>query len=293
MSAIIEQPTIEQPVTEQSTIEQVLDAVRTHWQMYPVAAWQDGSVSGQLLGSVVKSPQLGNERTVLLYLPASYGSGERRYPVIYLQDGQNLFDPATAFGGNTWMVGETMTLLASEGLEAIVVAPYNMEKTRIQEYNPFPQWRHGRGAAFVEFVADTLKPIVDHDFRTLGEAEHTTIGGSSMGGLISLYAFCTRPDVFGGALVMSPSLWVAHGAAYQVAREQLNPHGRLYIDNGTRESSAHPLAALAIEKGYQEGANLLYVQGKGERHTEPAWARRLPDALRFLLRGPQEVKQAA
>ena len=175
--------------------------------------------AGKLLGSVVKSPQLGNERIVLLYLPASYGEGNKRYAVVYLQDGQNLFDPSTAFGGETWQAGETMALLAGEVLEAIVVAPYHMGTQRIQEYNPFSQWRSGRGAAFVEFLAETLKPIVDHDFRTLRDAANTIIGGSSMGGLISLYAYCVRPDVFGRAMIMSPSLWVANGAAYAVARK--------------------------------------------------------------------------
>jgi predicted alpha/beta superfamily hydrolase len=266
-----------------SSLEQVLDGVRTHWVPYPMAAWEGTKVSGQLLASVVKSPQLGNERTVLLYLPASYDKGNKRYPVVYLQDGQNLFDPLTAFGGNTWQVAEAMTLLAAEACEAIVVAPYHMETQRIQEYNPFSHWRGGRGAEYVGFVAETLKPIVDHDFRTLGNAANTVIGGSSMGGLISLYAYCVRPDTFGMAMVMSPSLWVANGAAYGVARDKLAPGGKLYIDNGTRESSAQPLAALATERGYVEGIDLLYVQGKGHRHTEPAWARRLPGALRFLL----------
>lgn len=268
---------------EDSSLEQVLDGVRTRWAPYPVGAWQGAAIGGQLLASIVRSPQLGNERTVLLYLPASYDSGQKRYPVVYLQDGQNLFDPATAFGGKTWRVGEAMAVLAAEGREAIVVAPYHMEAQRIEEYNPFAHWRHGRGAAYVEFVAETLKPIIDHDFRTVPDAGGTTIGGSSMGGLISLYAYCVRPDVFGGAMVMSPSLWVANGAVYGVVREQLVRGGRLYVDNGTRESSAQPLAALAVEKGYVEGADLLYVQGKGDRHTEPAWARRLPKALRFLL----------
>jgi predicted alpha/beta superfamily hydrolase len=248
-----------------------------------VEAWQEGGVTGQLLGSLVTSPQLGSERTVLVYLPASYDAGERRYPVVYLQDGQNMFDPLTAFGGNTWQVGETMTLLASESIEAIVVAPYNMEKQRIEEYNPFAHWRGGRGTSYVEFVADTLKPIIDHDFRTLSDPEHTVIGGSSMGGLISLCAFCVRRDVFGGAIVMSPSLWVANGAAYRVAHEKLYPGGKLYIDNGTRESSAQPLVAVALEKGYRHSNDLCYVQGRGERHTETAWARRLPGALRFVL----------
>jgi predicted alpha/beta superfamily hydrolase len=271
-------------VIENNEWDGALGRVRTHWRPYLVEAWQAGDVSGKLLGSVVKSPQLGNERTVLLYLPASYDEGDKRYPVIYLQDGQNLFDPSTAFCGQTWQAGETMTQLAGEGIEAIVVAPYHLGTERIREYNPFPQWRHGRGEPYAAFLADTLKPIIDHDFRTLSDAPHTWVGGSSMGGLISLYAYCMRPHVFGGALVMSPSLWVANGAAYELARARLEPGGRLYIDNGTRESSAQPLAMLALEKGYCEGADLLYVQGKGDRHTEPAWARRLPDALRFLLR---------
>ena len=266
-------------------LEEVLDEVRTHWRPYPVERWQANGVSGQLLGSMVRSPQLRNERTVLLYLPASYDEGDRRYPVIYLQDGQNLFDSNTAFGGQTWQVGETMTTLAQEGIEAIVVAPYHGEGQRICEYNPFAEWRDGCGDLYVQFLAETLKRLVDHDFRTVVGPAHTVIGGSSMGGLISLYAHCARPDVFGRALVMSPSLWVANGAAYALAREKLRLGGRLYIDNGTREMSARPLAALAQEQGFRQGEDLLYVQGKGHRHTETAWARRLPDALRWILTG--------
>ncbi|MFN8468235.1 MAG: alpha/beta hydrolase-fold protein, partial [Caldilineaceae bacterium] len=98
---------------EGSSLEQVLDGVRTRWARYPVAAWQEAGISGQLLASVVRSPQLGNERTVLLYLPASYDTGQKRYPVVYMQDGQNLFDPATAFGGKTWRAGAAMTQLAA------------------------------------------------------------------------------------------------------------------------------------------------------------------------------------
>ena len=248
-----------------------------------VAAWQEAGISGQLLASVVRSPQLSNKRTVLLYLPATYNTGHKRYPVIYLQDGQNLFDPTTAFGGKTWRAGEAMTLLAAAGMDAIVVAPYHMEAQRIEEYNPFAHWRHGRGAAYVEFVAETLKPIIDHDWRTVPDAGGTVIGGSSMGGLISLYAYCVRRDVFGGAMVMSPSLWVANGAIYGVVA---NSWCRVAGSTSTtaRASSAQPLAALAVEKGYVDGADLLYVQGKGDRHTEGAWARRLPRALRFFWR---------
>jgi predicted alpha/beta superfamily hydrolase len=275
------------------SLEQGLGGVRMPWVRYPVASWHEGEVSGQLLGSSVKSPQLGNERSVLLYLPASYDEGKKRYPVVYLQDGQNLFDSTTAFGGRTWQVGETMTRLAGEAIEAIVVAPFHMERERIQEYNPFSEWRNGRGLSFIAFVEETLKRIVDHDFRTLGDAANTMIGGSSMGALISLYAYCMRPETFGGAMVMSPSLWVANGATYKLAREKLRPRGKLYIDNGTRESSAQPLAALAIDNGYREGIDLSYVQAKGERHTEAAWARRLPGALRFLLTSGSALTEQA
>ncbi len=261
----------------------ISDSLRTPWEQYPSTAWQAGALGGQLLASRIDSPQLGYPRTVLLYLPTGYEDGEQRYPVVYMQDGQNLFDPAAAFGGQTWQVGKTMAQLAGEGLEAIIVAPYHMESRRIQEYNPFPHWQQGVGSLYSAFLTDTLKPLIDHDFRTLVSAQHTVIAGSSMGGLISLYTYCMRPDVFGRAAVMSPSLWVAQGAIYAVVREKLKPGGKLYLDNGTRESSAQPMAALLRQKGYRPGEDFLYVHGRGERHTESAWARRLPGALRFLL----------
>lgn len=255
------------------------------WRPYPpIPGWAEAGITGTLFVTEVDSPQLGRQRQVTVYLPASY-DGERRYSVLYLQDGQNLYDPAVAFGGQTWRVGETLTRLAADKLEAIVVAPYHGDQHRIQEYNPFPQWRHGQGEAYVQFLVDTLKPRIDHDFHTEPGPQATVIAGSSMGGLISLYALLTRPDVFGRAGAMSPSLWVAHGAIYQaVLKRGRVPGARLYVDNGTREPSAQPLVDLLLAQGYQPGADLLYVSGRGHRHTESAWARRLPGALRFLLR---------
>ena len=169
MNAIIENveqsthsdPPSETPSDAHGELAAVLDGVRTHWQPYPIEAWQAGGVSGQLLGSVVRSPQLGNERTVLLYLPASYDSGDRRYPVIYLQDGQNMFDPRTAFGGQTWHVGETMTRLANEGIEAIVVAAYHTEKQRICDVefrtlmNPGETYGYGEGETGLTIICDS------------------------------------------------------------------------------------------------------------------------------------------
>jgi predicted alpha/beta superfamily hydrolase len=231
------------------------------------------------------SPQLDNQRDILVCLPASYAAGDRRYPVLYMHDGQNLFDRATGFAGQEWQVDETMQTLAQEGLEAIVVGIHHAGEQRLLEYNPFaaPPRCGGR---YLEFLVDTVKPVIDRDFRTLPGRAHTGILGSSMGGLISLYAFFHRPDVFGLSGVMSPSLWVNRFAIFQFVREAPATPGRIYVDNGTREGTAEGLRDLLLGKGYhldQGAPTLMYVRDDGGEHTEAAWARRLPGALRFLL----------
>ncbi len=230
------------------------------------------------------SPQLRNERDIVLWLPASYYHGHRRYPVIYMQDGQNLFDPATGFGGQTWHVGETMQALGREGIEAIVVGIQHMGEQRIVEYNPFPYRHPGRGEQYVEFVVETLKPIVDRDFRTVPGREHTGILGSSMGGLISVYAFFHPSHAFGFAGAMSPAFWYSGGAIYEYVERARFAGGKIYLDNGSRENSAWQMYMLLRGKGYERGTELFYVRERGASHHESAWARRLPRALRWLLR---------
>jgi predicted alpha/beta superfamily hydrolase len=250
------------------------------------------------------SPQLHNRRKLYAYLPPSYASGERRYPVIYMQDGQNLFDESLSYAGE-WQVDETMEALSREGIEAIVVGVPNAGVRRIDEYSPFKDARlrrGGRGDWYAAFVANTVKPLIDRDFRTLPEREHTGIFGSSMGGLISLYAFFSRPDVFGFAGVMSPSLWFAQEAILQYVRQAQAEPGLIYFDLGTHEGgdtrpahhpphrytsryldSARHMRDLLGQKGYRLGHNLRYDEEEEATHNEAAWARRLPDALRFLL----------
>lgn len=250
------------------------------------------------------SPQLSNHRDILVYLPKSYKASQRRYPVLYMHDGQNLFDAATSFAGE-WRVDETLKELAGQGIEAIVVGISNIGARRYQEYIPFPSpdLPDAAGDQYVAFVADTLKPIIDRDFRTQPGREHTGIMGSSLGGLISLYAFFRRPDVFGLVGAVSPSLrWGNEGIFPFVEAARFVP-GRVYLDVGTAEG-AKPAAgmpslpfsptgyvqqvrrmnALLVQKGYCPGENLLYVEEKGGIHHESAWARRLPNALQFLLR---------
>jgi predicted alpha/beta superfamily hydrolase len=239
----------------------------------------------------LRSPQLRNRRTIDVYLPPSYAEdARRRFPVAYLQDGQNLSDPATAFGGKTWQLASALDTLASKGLEALVVGIHNTGSARLAEYSPFPDARHGggRGERYAQFLERTVKPRIDARYRTRKDRQATFVGGSSMGGLISLYAFFSRPTLFGGAIVMSPSIWF--GAQRILAFVEAAPvaSGRVYLDVGTEEGAgtlrdARALARILRAKGFGRG-RLKYVEASGHRHTEPDWADRLPYALEFLLR---------
>jgi predicted alpha/beta superfamily hydrolase len=265
-----------------------------------VPTWKDypgESVVGTLkvLEDVV-SPQLSNRRDLLVLLPPSWPEAGRRWPVVYMQDGQNLFDAATSFAGE-WGVGETMQALSTESVEAIVVGIPNTGKHRLDEYSPFPDPGHGggKGDAYLDFLVSTVKPLVDAEFPTDPAREATGILGSSMGGLISLHAFFSRSETFGFCGAMSPAFWFAKGAILDAVRRAPRAPGRIYLDTGTRElgrarfwrlarrSSVSEMYAILRHKGYVEGVDLRYVEEKDGEHNEAAWRRRLPGALRFLL----------
>jgi len=264
------------------------------WLDYPREAGVGHTVVGTV--KVLKglwSPQLHNRRDILVYLPPSYGVRERRYPVIYMQDGQNLFDEATSYAGE-WCVDETMEALSKEGIEAIVVGVPNQGASRLDEYSPFAD-RHangGQGDSYLAFLVRTLKPRIDRDFRTLPGRAHTTIMGSSMGGLISLYAAFRYAGTFGAAGVMSPSIWFADRAILSYVRKALFVPGKIYMDMGLSEShgmvsDARRMRTLLCQKGYRLGHDLLYIEERHGRHTESAWAGRLPTALHFLILHPR------
>lgn len=274
------------------------------WQKYrDLKRGMEHTVSGDVrVLSELYSPQLHNRREILVYLPPSYSQGERRYPVVYMHDGQNLFDAATSFAGE-WGVDETLEELSREGIEAIVVGIPNLGAERLKEYSPFVDRRHGGGLGdlYVDFIADTLKPVIDSTFRTRPERAHTGIFGSSMGGLISLYAFFQRPETFGFVGAMSPAFWFAGGAILPYIRHAQPNQGKVYLDVGEKESPAarrrwweipllaslrkshcERVASLLERKGCDE-EHLRFVVDPAGEHNEAAWRRRLPDALRFLL----------
>jgi predicted alpha/beta superfamily hydrolase len=236
----------------------------------------------------VHSPQLANERRILVYLPDDYETSQLRYPVIYMHDGQNLFDPQTSYAGE-WGVDDALAALGDEGLAAIVVGIPNMGDRRLAEYSPFPDARLGGGDGedYLAFIADTLKPLIDRDFRTLPDRKYTGIAGSSMGGLISLYGFFHRPETFGFAGVMSPSLWFARGAIFGYLEDAPFVPGRIHLCVGTSEGpgmlkNAQLLHDLLRRKGYRLERTLQYIETDADHH-ESAWGARLPAVFQFLL----------
>lgn len=258
----------------------------------PVAPADLPGVVGTLhvLGPI-RSEALDTERPVYVWVPESYErEPDRQYAVIYMQDGQNLFSDALAFG-QEWQVDEHLARLGALGLEAIVVGIPNGEAARLDEYSPFTdaEGRGGRGDAYLRFVIDELMPAVAARYRVAHTRETTGILGSSMGALISLYAFLTRPDVFGFVGAMSPALWFADAAILGTARDAaLDGTGRIYLDIGTEEGDTHvghvhELHRILLEQGYRQGETLFYVEEDHAEHTEAAWAHRLRTALYFLL----------
>ena len=236
------------------------------------------------------SPQLRNWRGVDVYLPESYDAGRRRYPVVYMQDGQNLSDPAIAFLGNTWRLDQGLPWLAERGIEPIVVGIHNTGTERLAEYSPFADARHGGGGGdrYARFLIDTVKTRIDANYRTKKDRASTVVAGSSMGGLISLYAFFRRPSPFGGVAVISPSVWFGGREILAFVQRSRLTRGRIYLDVGTNEGprtlrDARTLNRVLRRKGYK-GDSLWYLEAQGHQHREADWAWRLPQALEFLLR---------
>lgn len=241
------------------------------------------------------SPQLRNTRGIDVYLPDGYG-GRRRHPVVYMQDGQNLSDPAIAFAGRTWQLHEVLQRIAAKHIRPIVVGVHHAGERRLAEYSPFPDSRHGGGDGdrYVRFLMNTLKPRIDASYRTRRERNQTAIAGSSMGALIALYAFFRRPSAFGLVAALSPSIWFADRRILEYVDSARITHGRIYLDTGTEEGTgtlrdARALARLLRRKGYRRRTTLRYVEASGHHHEESDWAARLPGALAFLLQQPRSA----
>src|SRR5262249_53672230 len=217
-----------------------------------------------------------------------------RYPVLYMQDGQNLFDPATAFvKGKDWSLGETLEELVDAGaIEPIlVVAVSNAGTQRIDEYTPTldaTRKAGGKADRYLRLLTDELKPFVDARYRTRPEPEATGLGGSSLGALASLYVGLRRPDVFGKLALLSPSVWWDGETIVKMVNAlPRKPPLSIWLDMGTNEGAeglagARRLRDALESKGWAEGRDLAYLEVRGARHDEEAWGRRAGRVLRFL-----------
>ncbi len=244
------------------------------------------------------SPQLNNSRDITLYLPPSYNENTaKRYPVLYMHDGQNLFDPATAPNGVDWGVEQSFDQLIGQGevREAIVVGIDNTPD-RISEYTPTvdPTYGGGNADAYLDFIQQTLKPYIDSHYRTLTDAPDTMMMGSSLGGLLSCYAGLTRSTVYGAVGCMSSSFWWDNESfTHTVQAYQSKKPVRIYLDvggNDDGEAQTETFRDALVADGWVSGDDMLYVFDPNGSHNEASWASRLPGALEFLLPATGEIQ---
>ena len=261
------------------------------WQPYPPA---DSDQPHTVTGDVRLTQNIAgfglSARDIYVYLPPGYARSRKRYPVLYMQDGQNIFDDVLSFVGE-WGCDEAAEALAQQGLPGIIVGIPNAGEDRMSEYSPWSReskrWGNlvGKGDLYLDFVTHTVKPLIDTSFRTLLAAKDTGIGGSSLGGLIALYATLTRPNEFGFGMALSPSIWFSFGKLFTLARKAKPGTARIYMDMGQREgqggmlSDARQMHTLLRAREF----DVAYIEDAKGIHNESSWQRRFPAALKWFL----------
>ena len=268
-----------------------------------VAAQRAHTLTGDIrLHKDFHSKILNNDRDVIVYLPPGYDKDKQRhYSVLYLHDGQNLFDGATSFiPGQEWRVDEAAgVLIASGKIEPlIIVGVYNTGKDRIDEYTPVAEPKYkagGKADLYGRLLVEELKPFIDKTYRTRKGAADTGLGGSSLGGLVSMYLALKYPNVFGRVAVVSPSVWWGNNQiVHQVEALPKKPPLRIWLDIGTKEGGnaeeakhtvdgARLLKNALVKKGWKLEKDLKYFEAQGAEHNERAWAARVEQILEFLF----------
>jgi predicted alpha/beta superfamily hydrolase len=239
---------------------------------------------------------LSSRRDVVVYVPPGYGESNVRYPVLYMQDGQNLFDPATAFGGQDWGAGTTADTMIAKGeiVPLLIVGVHHTGVRRVSEYTPTRDRKlrkGGKADRYAQMLARELKPFIDREYRTLKAAEHTGVGGSSLGALASLVVGLEYPRVFGKLALLSPSVWWDQRTILErVRRFGGRTRPRTWLDTGTAEGDnpaqtvedARALRDALLAKSWREGETLKYYEFEGAQHSEAAWAARFGAVLLYL-----------
>ncbi len=263
---------------------------------------EGSSIVGDLRLHDFPSRIFHNKRMLRVWLPRGYDLPEnsgQRYPVFYLNDGQNLFERATSFAGIEWQVDETAERLIREGVipPTIFVGIDNTGLERLKEYLPYrsvnPLVLRPQGRKYPKFLVDEVLPFVSQNYRIAKGPENTALGGSSLGGLISLYVAMAAPGVFSRVLLESPSLWVANRQILRDARRFRQWPQKIFLATGTREAGREDKDRETVEnvrelervlrRAGMDDRRLRVEVADGGTHSEGAWAARFPDALRFLF----------
>ena len=273
-----------------------------------VLSWEDlGNSSGNttltyntyILSEDFEIPQLNRTRRLLIYLPPNYETTDHTYPVMYMQDGQNLFDQYTSFSGE-WEVDESLNTIFDNGDDGIIIVGIdNGGEHRIDEYTPWthPEYGGGEGDAYVDFIVDNLKPFIDSNFRTKTDRLNTGIMGSSLGGLISFYAAIEHQDVFSKAGIFSPSFWFSDQVYTHVENTGKQHDMKFYLLGGEQESATliqelETMQTTLLNAGFQASEVLLHTHSDGQ-HSEWFWNREFPDAYIWLFNDIVNTTQEA
>jgi predicted alpha/beta superfamily hydrolase len=252
-----------------------------------------------LLAPQLEIPGLNRQRQVRLYLPPGYAASGKRYPVLYMHDGQNLFDDATAYAGE-WKIDETLDTLSKAGqLDLIVVGIDNGQEHRMTELNAWHNPRFGpaaEGREYMDFIVKVVKPLIDRSYRTLPDRANTAIMGSSMGGLASHYAIAQYPEVFSKAGVFSPAYWTAQPSFDFVAARPVPKDARIFMLMGEKEGDSmvpdvERMASVVRKSGHPE-RNMVLKIVPGAQHNEGFWSSEFREAVLWLF-APEASSQAA
>ena len=249
-----------------------------------------------------RSEVLGNERNLIVYLPEAYDrEPDRRFPVLYMHDGQNIFDRATSAFGREWGVDETaQALIRSNKVEPLIIVGIYTEANRVDELTDTHSKKYGAGGKaplYANFLVDEVKPFIDKTYRTKPDRENTGVGGSSLGGLVSLFLVERYPEVFSRCAAVSPALMWSDGALVQrwkgVRATLPLKRTRFWLDVGSQETirntpsadylnSVRSLVEVFKDAGLEQGSDYRFVVEEGAEHNEAAWRERFPEILEFL-----------